>query len=304
LILLNSMFPIFVLLLLGCFMRRQGLTDRSFLENTDRLIYYIFFPLMLFWKIGGTSFEEGIDWNFCLASLLTLLIMFLLSTVVIKLFRISNFKAGSFSQSCYRFNTYIGFALILNSMGGEGVKYFGIMIGFAIPIINVFAVSILVWFSGQEVSFGKRLSIAARAMVSNPLIIGCLAGGVYSRAVGYFPVFIDNSLSLTSMVALPLALISIGGSLTFEGVKGNLGISLLASVLKLIVLPGIGWVLLSFFNVTGIPFKVGIIFFSLPISPAIYVLSSQMRSDTKLASSTIVISTILSILPLSIALLL
>ncbi len=303
-ILLDSLFPIFVLLLLGSFMKRQGLTDTSFLNTADRLIYYIFFPILLFWKIGGTAFEKGIDWSFCTASLFTLLVMFMLSTVVIKLFRISDFQAGSFSQSCYRFNTYIGFAIILNSLGEEGVKYFGVMIGFAIPLINVFAVSLLVWFSGQKVNSSKRLSLAARAMVSNPLILGCLAGILYSRVVGNFPLFIDNSLRLASMVTLPLALISIGGSLTFAGVKGNLNVSLLASTLKLIILPTIGCLFFYFFNVTGIAFKVGIIFFTLPTSPAIYVLSSQMNSDTKLASSTIVISTILSIFSLSVALLL
>lgn len=303
-IVLDSLFPIFILLLLGWFLKRQGFTDTSFLNTADRLIYYIFFPILLFWKIGGTSFGGGIDWSFCTAALSTLLVMFVLSTVVIILSGISDFQAGSFSQSCYRFNTYIGFAIILNSLGEEGVKYFGIMIGFAIPLINVFAVSLLVWFSGQKVNYRKRLSLAARAMVSNPLILGCLAGILYSRAVGDFPLFIDNSLRLASMVTLPLALISIGGSLTFAGVKGNFNVSLLASMLKLIILPTIGWVFFYFFNVTGIAFKVGIIFFTLPTSPAIYVLSSQMNSDTKLASSTIVISTILSILSLSVALLL
>ncbi len=303
-IVLDSLFPIFTLLLLGWFLKRQKITDTLFLNTADRLIYYIFFPILLFWKIGGTSFENGIDWSFCTASLSTLLVMFVLSTVVIKLFGIADFKAGSFSQSCYRFNTYIGFAIILNSLGEEGVKYFGVMIGFAIPLINVFAVSLLVWFSGQKVNYSKRLSLAARAMVSNPHILGCLAGILYSRAVGNFPLFIDNSLRLVSMVTLPLALISIGGSLTFAGVKGNLNISLLASMLKLIILPAIGWSFFYFFNVTGIAFKVGIIFFTLPASPAIYVLSSQMNSDTKLASSTIVISTIFSIFSLSVALLL
>jgi predicted permease len=46
------------------------------------------------------------------------------------------------------------------------------------------------------------------------------------------------------------------------------------------------------------------IFFTLPASTAIYVLSSQLNSDTELASSSIVISTLLSFFPLSVALLL
>jgi hypothetical protein len=223
---------------------------------------------------------------------------------VIKLLRISAFQAGSFSQSCYRFNTYIGVAVILNSMGAEGVKYFGLLIGFAIPLINVFAVTTLIWFSGRDIDFGKRLSMAGRALVANPLILGCLAGLAYSRVVGWFPVFINNSLSLISMVALPLALISIGGSLTFAGIRGKLGLSFLAAGLKLLVLPGIGWFFFYLFDITGIPFKVGLIFLALPASTAIYVLSSQMNSDTDLASSAIVLSTFLSFFSLSFILLL
>ncbi|GAB6191077.1 AEC family transporter [Desulfocastanea catecholica] len=303
-IVLNSLFPIFVLLLLGWALKRQGLTDADFLRTADRLIYYFFFPVMLFWKIGSASFDDGIDWNFCFAALFALLAMFVLSTLVIKLFRITAYQAGSFSQSCYRFNTYIGVAVILNSLGTEGMKYFGILIGFAIPLINVFAVTTLIWFSGREMDFAKRCSIAGRALVANPLILGCLAGLAYSGLIGRFPVFVNNSLSLISMVALPLALISIGGSLTFAGVRGNLGLSFFAAALKLLVLPGIGWFFFYIFNVSGIPFKVGLIFFALPASTAIYVLSSQMNSDTQLASSAIVLSTLLSFFSLSFILLL
>jgi len=304
LIVLNSLFPIFTLLLLGFVLKRQGITDAVFLKTADRLIYYIFFPIMLFWKIGGASLAGGIDWSFCIASLCTFLTMFVLSSLVIRLVGISDFKAGSFSQGCYRFNTYIGVAVILNSLGEEGIQYFGVVIGFIIPLINVFAVSTLIWFSGQEMDLQKRLRFAGSALVSNPLILGCLAGIFYARLVGRFPVFIDNSLNLVSMVALPLALISVGGSLTFAGVKENAGIAFLASLLKVAALPLIGFLFFYLFDVTGVPFKVGLLFFSLPVSTAIFVLSSQLNSDTELASSVILISTLLSFVSLSIALLL
>ena len=302
-IVLNSLFPIFTLLLLGFVLKRQGITDAVFLKTADRLIYYIFFPIMLFWKIGGASLAGGIDWSFCIATLCTFLTMFVLSSLVIRLVTISDFKAGSFSQGCYRFNTYIGVAVILNSLGEEGIQYFGVVIGFVIPLINVFAVSTLIWFSGQEMVLQKRLRFAGGALVSNPLILGCIAGILYARLIGSFPVFIDNSLSLVSMVALPLALISVGGSLTFAGVKENLGIAFLASFLKIAVLPLIGLLYFFLFDVTGVPFKVGLLFFSLPASTAIYVLSSQLNSDTELASSVILISTLLSFISLSVALL-
>lgn len=303
-IVLNSLFPIFTLLILGRALKQFGLTSDDFLKTADKLIYYFFFPVMLFWKIGGASFEKGIDWIFCTACLVTVLIMFILSTLVITLGKIPSFKAGSFSQSCYRFNTYIGVAVILNSLGNEGLKYFGVVIGFTIPLINLFAVSVLIWFSGEDLSTTKRLRITSKAIVSNPLIIACLAGVIFSGVGGRFPVFIDNSFALISMVALPLALMSIGGGLTFRGVKEHLGLSLAAAGLKLLMLPVLGYIVLSLFGVAGLPFKVGMIFFALPASTAIYVLSSQMNSDTELASSAIFISTLFSFLSLSAVLLL
>lgn len=257
---------------------------------------------MLFWKIGGTSFSGGIDYPFCSASLTAIFLMFILSSLVIKNFNITSFQAGSFSQSCYRFNTYIGMAVILNSFGGEGVKYFGLLIGFAIPLINVFAVSTLIWFSGRDISFTERFAITTKAVVVNPLILGCVVGLLYSHMIGWFPAFIDNAFSLMSMVALPLALISIGGNLTFAGLRNNMRLSVLAALLKLLLLPVIGYLCYRSFGVTGLPLRVGMVFFALPASPAIYVLSSQFSSDTELASAAIVLSTIFSFISLSIVL--
>jgi len=79
---------------------------------------------------------------------------------------------------------------------------------------------------------------------------------------------------------------------------------LLATLLKLLVLPVSGYIMFRLFQVSGTSFKVGMIFFCLPASTAIYVLSSQLKSDTELASSAILVSTLLSFISLSVALLL
>jgi predicted permease len=56
------------------------------------------------------------------------------------------------------------------------------------------------------------------------------------------------------------------------------------------------------FNISGTPFKVAMIYFALPTSTAIFVLSSQLNSDTALASTSIVISTIFSLISLTVVL--
>jgi predicted permease len=194
-------------------------------------------------------------------------------------------------------------AVILNAMGETGVARFGILIGFIIPIINVLAVSTLIWYSGQALHARERLRITLRALISNPLIIGCLAGMAYSRIVGGFPLFLDNTFRLAAMVALPLALLSIGGTLTLKNLKAHLGQAFLASIVKLLVLPIVGWFFLKAFVASPLSLQAGMLFFTLPASPAIVVLSSQLNSDTELASAAIVLSTLLSFFSMSAALL-
>lgn len=303
-IILNSLFPVFGLLILGGLLKRWKLTNDVFLKTSDKLIYFIFFPIMLFWKIGGSPNEIGSNSGLYLSAITAVGIVFVLSTISIKLFRISDFQAGSFSQSCYRFNTYVGVAIVLNALGDEGIQYFGILIGLVIPIINVLVILILIWHSGKDYSLGQRAKYTLNALISNPLIIGCLAGILYAKTINTFPIFLNNMFSLMSMITLPLALLSIGGVLTFQSVKSHFRVSLVASIFKLVILPLIGYALLDYWQVTGVAFKTGMIFFTLPTSTALYVLSAQLNSDTDLASASIVLSTVLSFMPLSIALLL
>jgi hypothetical protein len=162
----------------------------------------------------------------------------------------------------------------------------------------------LTWYSIEQPLPGKRIGQALKALISNPLIIACIGGIVYANWQARFPQFIDNTLRLASYVTLPLALLSIGSILTISRLKVHFKLALVACLFKLLVLPMIGFVFLRVFTVGGVAFKLGMIYFTLPTSTALYVLSSQLKSDTELASASIALSTILSFLPLSVALLL
>lgn len=147
---LNAIFPIFVLLFLGCLLKAVNIINDSFLKTSDKLVYFIFFPTMLFWKIGSATPEIDMAVDLCLAGIIAVFIVYLISLVFIKVLPVPRFQAGAFSQACFRFNTYIGMAIVMTTLGEKGVQYFGILIGFAIPIINVLAVSTLIWYSGKK----------------------------------------------------------------------------------------------------------------------------------------------------------
>lgn len=296
--LLESLFPVFALVLLGALLKRCGLTQDAFLKTSDRLIYFIFFPALLFWKIGAGG-QSDLNLSLCWAGLMAVLGVYILSTSFILLRPVGTFQAGAFSQSTYRFNTYVGVAVVMNATGEAGLRHFALLIGFVIPVINVLAVTTLIWFSGERMAPGKQLRLTLKALISNPLILACLCGLGYSQlGLGFAP-FVANTLALGASVTLPLALLSIGGALTFASARSYLSLTLWAALFKLLLLPVMGYYCLRLFKVPELPFRVGMIFFALPTSTALYVLSAQLNSDTRYASATIVLSTILSFIPLT-----
>ncbi len=299
----NSLFPVFVLILSGSLLKRFGLTNDVFLQTSDRLIYYIFFPILLFWKIGTAPTDLFGNSALYKSAILTVVIVYILSTAFIVVFKVPDFKVGSFSQSCYRFNTYIGVAIVLSALGEDGLRHFGILMGIIIPIINVLCVSTMIWFSGEKRLSINRVGQVIKGIVSNPLILGCVSGIIYASLAEGFPPYIEGLFQLCSFAALPLAMISIGAALSIGSVKEHLKLSLIASGFKLVVLPVVGYIFLMKFGVTGVALKVGLIYFALPTSTSLYILSSQLNSDTELASAAIALSTILSFFSLSAALL-
>jgi malonate transporter len=295
----NNLVPVFALMAVGHFMGRIKFVEKGFFTSADRVVYFIFFPVMLFWKIGGTDSAESINWALTSTVLGLLTGAWLLSLVYAKFTKMPANQVGAFSQCCYRFNTYVGLAVILSALGEDGVTEFGILISVVIPYLNVLAVSTLIWFSQEEYSGKQKFILLFKAMLANPLIIGCLAGLAYSLFKTPFPAFFDNTFRLLSVAALPLALLSIGNSLNFDMVKGYLKPALAATVIRQAVLPLVGYFVLSALVLDDMPFKTAMLFLAMPTSTTAYILSGQLGSDPRLASACIVMSTVLSFFSMS-----
>ncbi|RME40753.1 MAG: AEC family transporter, partial [Deltaproteobacteria bacterium] len=53
--------PVFLVILLGWLLRRIGLIDAAFLATTNRLVYYVALPLLLFHRIGTADFASNFN---------------------------------------------------------------------------------------------------------------------------------------------------------------------------------------------------------------------------------------------------
>ncbi len=241
-------------------------------------------------------------WRLWAAGLGAILAMWLVSLLAVAVGRVGRFQAGAFSQATFRFNTYVAIAVVMGAQGNAGVARLGELLGLAIPLCNVLAVMTLIWFSGRELDQRTRTRLTLRALVQNPLILACVAGMLWVRLLPPWPQAVDNTLRLASSFTLPFALISIGGALTFAGLRERLGPTVGAALLKVALLPVLGWWALKLAGVTGPDVLTAMLFFAMPASTAMYVLSGQLDSDQALSSAVIVLSTLASFVSLSVVL--
>ncbi len=299
---ISSVFPVFALIALGVLLRRRGLVDASFLRTGDRLVYYVFFPILLFWKIGGAPAQSAFPWRLWGAGLGTILLMWLVCLLLIAVLRIRPYQAGAFTQATFRFNSFVAIAIVFNVQGDLGVARLGELLGLAIPLCNVLAVMTFIWFSRESVGRRARIVLTLGAIVRNPLILACAAGMIWARLLPAWPAVVDNSLRLGGSLTLPFALISIGGSLTFVGLRERIVPAAVATVLKVAGLPLIGWWLLGLAGVEGPDWLTAMLFFAMPTSTAMYVLTTQLDGDANLSSVIIVLSTLASFVSLSVTL--
>ena len=299
---INSVFPVFTLIALGHILGRRGFFPPQFFAGSDRLVYFVFFPVLLFWKIGGRGPGEAMNWPLILAVLAVLVAAWILSLIYVRVTRTPDSKVGAFSQCTYRFNTYIGLPVILSALGDDGVRTFGVLISVVIPALNIMAVATLIWFAQKSYSFEEKVRLFFREALLNPLIIGCLAGLVYGSFHQPLPTFFNNTFQLLSVAALPLALLSIGHSLTLTKLKGYFNLTVVCCVIKHFFVPVSGYFVLTVLGIDGVPFRTAMLFFGLPTSVSAFILSSQLGSDPDLASACIVGSTLVSFFSLSAAL--
>ncbi len=295
--------PIFLIIGLGTLLKQFRLYDETFLQQTNRLVYVVFLPLLLFYKIGKADFSSFFNGPLVIGSSLVIVFGFTLSYLYTGKRQYPAAIRGSFCQGAFRGNlAYIGLAICLNAYGEEGLTKAGILMGFLVPVLNLFAILALL-LPHHDSDNEKAPTLIAQTLL-NPLIIASFLGIIWSFWSLPIPLIIDHSLNITSGLALPLALLAIGGGFSPERLKGDLKLAGLASAIKLVLLPLLTLLFLVPLGVTGSDLGIGILIAATPAATATYIMARQMKGDAELAGSIVMLSTLVSAFSYTILLLL
>ncbi len=309
---LATLAPIFAVIALGAILRATRFAPPELFRGMNRLVYYVATPALLFYQTAEARIEGESALRVFAALVGAGTVCGLLAYLTGRVMRQPPKVLASFTQGAFRGNVaFVGLPVIALVFAGSGkaiasqVASLAVLaIAFLIPLYNLAAVALLTAIlhgaSGSHTAQARRLM---RDILTNPLVISCVAGLAVAFAGWTLPPVVRQTLKVLGDMTAPLALICIGAGLTLVSARANLGLASLASLIKVGVAPLAGFLLGPFIGLTPVELSVAMIFLACPSASTSYVMAQLMGADDVLAGSIIVTSTVLSFPALSLVLL-
>lgn len=230
---LNATVPVFLLMLLGLFLKYIGWIDDDFAAKMNRFVFLVPLPVLVFNDLATVDFRQVWDVRFVLFCFLATVVSIAISTAVSFLWRDRSIQ-GEFIQSSYRSSAaLLGIAFIQNIYGTAGMA--PLMIIGSVPLYNVMAVAMLSVFSPERGKLnGTVWRQTLRGIITNPIIIGIAAGLMWSVLKIPMPHVVEKTVSNVAGMATPMGLIAMGATFDIKKAFAKVKPSLTAAALKLI----------------------------------------------------------------------
>ncbi len=293
---LQAVLPVFLVIAIGASARRFGFIGEPFIDAANRLVYYLLLPALLFYKIGTSNFREAFNASLVIGGYAATLTTFLIATLLSRQMGITPGERGSFVQGAVRANlAYVGLPVVFSAIGDIGLRKAGILLGFMVPLINALAIVALVTPHANGTGRGREnMAQVAYQLATNPVLLSAFFGVLWSLYKIPFPTLAGRTLAILSSATLPLSLLCLGGAFSFERARSGFRVAVLAAGLKTLLLTAIAVAVYRWLGLTGQDLRVGAIMMGCPTAVVTYVMASQLKGDTNLAGTIIVVSTAIS----------
>ena len=290
----NVVAPVFLLVALGYFVKRINVINENFVDVTSRFVYNVSLPALVFINIAEIDLGEAIEFSQIIyiyaATLISFFIIWILSIPFIK----DGKNLSVFVQGAYRSNfAIVGFAIVSKLFGSYARGTAAIVLAVILPLYNILAVIILTVPLRKERKLNLKKTLIE--IVLNPLIIAVIVSLLFSYYRIEIPSLINSTAGFLSELALPLALIGIGGSLNLENIKKASGLAFTSSAIKIILIPFFLTFGAYHFGFRGLDLGIMFVLFASPTAIVSFIMAEAMGANSKLAGNIVLISTVVSV---------
>ncbi len=301
---INTLAPVFLLIALGAVLRKSRFLSAELITGLNRLVYWVGLPALLFYKIAIADYDFQTAGKTFLAVFLGMFASIIAGYIVAYLLKVPAASVGTFVQGAYRGNLlYIGLPIIIYSFhGAQNAQQMqntaAIVLGFVVPFYNILAVIVLL---ASQHKIDRHIFIKIfSAVLTNPFFIACVAGIIYSASALKMPLAAARTLEAVGQMALPLALLAIGATLTYGQISGRKTFAFAASIIKIALTPLIGFCFALLIGLGSGETRIALIYLACPTAVLSFIMAENLGGDAKMAAAIVFISTVLSIISLGI----
>ncbi len=287
--------PLALKLGLGYGLRRLKLISQGAFRELNALIFSVFIPALLFRNIYLSNLEEDFNLTLVLYAVGGLLVLFIFLMIIIPRMEKENPKRGVLIQGISRSNFIIfGSALVSNLYGSASDSSTSIVVSIVVPLINILSIIALETFRNSTFSIIKMM----KGIFVNPIIIAAMSAYMLKITGIQLPSFLLSFVKEIASITTPLAIIVLGGSVSFSHIQSNKKQLAIGVAGKLIFAPFVGIsvaVLLGFRNESLV---ILMSLFASPTAVSSFPMAIRMNGDGELAGLIVVFTTFISIVTL------
>jgi hypothetical protein len=287
------LFPDFSLIVIGYLVCRFTVLNRAVWSGVEQLVYFLFFPVLLFHAIvksplnvGAASHLVAAGWSVGLAGIA---LAYSVPHWPGLRGRVDPALHAANAQVAFRFNSFIGLAVIEKVSGPQGLAAMAILIGVSVPLMNIGAV----WPMARH---GQRGF--ARELARNPLILATLGGLLANLAGLQVPQWLEPTLSRIGAASLALGLMAAGAGMQWRALGQAKRLALALMAIRHLALPLLALGLSAWLGLSHLQAGVLLTFAALPTASSSYVLAVRMGFDGGLVAALVTLSTALGVLSL------
>jgi predicted permease len=303
----NVLAPVFLLIALGGILQRTHFVSAGFLREANKVTYWLGLPALLFSNLATSLHEAGGAQTMLNTLLAATGLVLVTAYLVAWILRLDNARIGTFVQGAFRGNlAYVGLPIVYSlpdAPGSSGLSVRAAAVVALAPMLvlyNVIAVTVLI--ASQHNLSRAMIKPLLKQLATTPPLIATLAGFAWALSGVPLPVSVAMSFDWLGQMALPLALLAIGGALAQSRATQGWQIPATAAFVKTTASPIFGYFVGRHFGLTGMELAVVLVFLACPTAGISFTMVSQLKGDEPLASGTILFSTFMAIVTLSVAL--
>lgn len=283
------LFPDFAMIAIGWLLRRHARWSPDFWAGAEKMVYYVFFPALLFGAIVRGRLSVADSLPMLAAALGALWVGVLLGYSAKPALRPDGVQFASGVQCAFRFNSFMTIALAQRIGGDAGLAMAAVIASVVVPQANLAAVFALARNSGAGLF---------REIARNPLVLATVSGLAFKSLGFTLPEPVDATLSRLGQASLALGLICVGAGLSFAARTDRdpaerartWRFAAWVTATKLVAMPLVALLVARATGLGALPAQVAVLFAAMPTAPAAYVLASRMGGDGPLVAWLISVS--------------